>query len=66
MFGKRAYLLAPLAVLFCPAALFGPALGSGASPVPETDLRKSLESFARVYAMVEENFADPVSPDQSI
>jgi carboxyl-terminal processing protease len=55
-----------LAVFCCPAGLFGPAVGLGEAAAPETDLRQGLEAFARAYAVVERNFADPISPDQTI
>ncbi|HWQ52908.1 MAG TPA: S41 family peptidase [Bryobacteraceae bacterium] len=55
-----------LAGLCCPAVLLGPALGRSAAAAPESELRQSLESFARAYAVVEQNFAEPVPPDQSI
>lgn len=52
--------------LMIAAVLCHPAPQTGAGRATESDLRHSLESFARVYALVEEHFADPVSPDQII
>lgn len=55
-----------LAAVLCHPAQFGPALARGKAGAGEADLRQSLESFARAYAVVERHFADPVSPDQAI
>ena len=55
-----------LVVLCCPAGLFGPAVVRGEAASPDTGLNQGLETFARVYALVEANFADPLSPDQAI
>jgi carboxyl-terminal processing protease len=64
---RTRFLTPVLLAIFClPAGLFGPALGRGEAASSEADLRQGLQSFARVYALVEENFADPVSPDQTI
>jgi carboxyl-terminal processing protease len=54
-------------VLFC--ALFGGALGPrarAAGSAPEEELRESIRTFATVYQLVEENYADPVSADGAI
>jgi carboxyl-terminal processing protease len=53
-----------LTVILCwPAGLSAPAQGASG---PETDLRQGLEAFARAYAAVEKNFADPLLPDETI
>ena len=52
-----------LAVFCVPAGLLAPPMGAAES---DADMRQGLEVFARAYALVERNFADPVSPDQSI
>jgi carboxyl-terminal processing protease len=54
-----------LAALYFAAPVAGPALGQGEATA-ESDIRLGLQSFAKVYALVEQNFADPVSPDQTI
>lgn len=59
----RVLSLVVAAALCHPAPQGGPARGKAAA---ESDLRHSLESFARAYALVERHFADPVSPDQII
>src|SRR5262249_5341601 len=32
----------------------------------ETDIRDSLQQFAEVYSLVEQNYAEPVNPDKAI
>jgi carboxyl-terminal processing protease len=44
----------------------GPLPVSGQAAPPEADLQQNLAAFARVYALVEQNFAEPVSPDRAI
>lgn len=46
--------------------LFGPGLGSVAAASHNQDISNSRKSFSRVYEVVEQNFADKVSPDQAI
>src|SRR5260370_27014932 len=41
----------------------GGAFGPGAS---DTDVRDSLRQFAKVYSLVEQNYAEPVNPDKAI
>src|ERR1700690_242588 len=48
--------------------VFGPGVTgvSAASSGPEEDLKTNIKSFTKVYELVEENFADPVTPDRGI
>lgn len=50
----------------CPAIVLSPAAARGETPASEADLRQSLDRFARAYALVEQNFAVRVSPDECI
>jgi carboxyl-terminal processing protease len=49
-------------------ALLGGVYGRnvGASPISDNDVNQSLQVLARVYAAVEENYADPVDPDKAV
>ncbi|MCX6598377.1 MAG: S41 family peptidase [Acidobacteria bacterium] len=64
----RSYIFVPVAVLAC--SLLGGLLAPGVEEVnaatTEEDLKASLKSFSKVYNAVEENFADPVTPDKAI
>ncbi len=46
--------------------LFGPGLPGVSAASSEDDIHSSLRIFANVYAVVEENFADKISPDTAI
>ncbi|HEY1755699.1 MAG TPA: S41 family peptidase [Bryobacteraceae bacterium] len=65
---RRAYLFVPLVILFCAvtAGIFGGAAVSAANPTEEAARDQSVKSFTRIYAAVEQNFADPVQPDKAI
>ncbi len=49
----------------CLGAVFGQRVGAG-SPTTDTELRDSLRSFADIYAVVEQNYAEKVDPDKAI
>ena len=49
----------------CVGMLFGQRLTSNASS-GDGDVRESLRSFADVYDVVQQNYAEPVSPDKAI
>ncbi len=70
---RRTVLALPLIVLVFSllGGLYGPkiqvaAAASGADPVEITTADKDFDNFSRVYALVEENFADHPSPDKAI
>jgi carboxyl-terminal processing protease len=47
--------------------MFGPRLTTAsAATSKDDDLDKNMHQFAKVYSTVEQNFADPVSPDKAI
>jgi len=46
--------------------MFGPSISGAAAASSEDDIKQSLKSFTRVLNVVEENFADKVSPDKTI
>lgn len=65
---SRSTVLIPSTVLFC--SLVGGILGPGVTGVSaagaEDEVQQSIKTFARVYALVEENFADKVTSDKAI
>jgi carboxyl-terminal processing protease len=46
--------------------VYGPALTSASAASSEDDTRAAVDSFTKVYALVEQNFADPVTGDKAI
>src|ERR1039457_4093591 len=48
------------------AGLWGPGVAHTATGQSEGDLRGNVKSFASAYALIEENFADAISPDKAI
>ena len=49
----------------CVGVVFGQRLTS-AAPSGDGDIRDSLRSFTQVYEVVQQNYAEPVSPDKAI
>ena len=62
---RRSLFIAPLLVLFCSVlgGLYGPAIAGASAASSEDDIKSSLKSFTKVLNVVEDNFADKVSPD---
>jgi len=46
--------------------MFGPSISGASAATSEDDIKQSLRSFTKVLNVVEENFADKVSPDKTI
>ncbi|HYZ82869.1 MAG TPA: S41 family peptidase [Bryobacteraceae bacterium] len=65
---RRSYVLAPLVVLAFSAlgGLYGPAITGASAASSEDDIKTSLRNFTRVLNVVEENFAEKVTPDKAI
>ena len=55
-------------VLLCAVlgGLYGRQVEASNDSGDESDLQASLKAFTRVYSVVEQNYADPVSPDRAI
>src|SRR5580700_1732829 len=64
---RRTYILIPLFIVLCciTAGIFGGGHVAAATE-PEDVAKQSLNAFTKVYAAVEQNFADPVTPDKAI
>jgi carboxyl-terminal processing protease len=63
---RRAALLVLLVILGCGflGVVFGQRLRT--APPVDTDVRESLQKFTHVYDLVEQNYAEPVSPDKAV
>ncbi|HUD99298.1 MAG TPA: S41 family peptidase [Bryobacteraceae bacterium] len=48
------------------AGLWGPGIARTATGQSEGDLKGNVKSFASAYALIEENFADSITPDKAI
>jgi carboxyl-terminal processing protease len=46
--------------------LFAQRTGQQSSLSSDTDVKDSLKQFTDVYAVIEENYAEPVNPDKAI
>jgi carboxyl-terminal processing protease len=65
---RQSLVVWPVLVLVCSVAggLFGSKVSAAADTVPGEDLAQEVAGFTRAYALVEDNFAGPVSADQAI
>ena len=65
---RRSLLVAPLIILLCSmlGGLYGPTIAGASAASSEDDIKSSLKSFTKVLNLVEENFADKVTPDKAI
>lgn len=64
----RSFLLIPIFVVVSSVVggTFGSHLLTASAAISEEDLRSSVKAFTDVYAVVEKNFADKVTPDKGI
>src|SRR6516165_8575674 len=64
---RRSAVLVLTIILACGCAgmLFGQRLTSSATP-SDGDIRDSVKEFTQVYEVVQQNYAEPVSPDKAI
>lgn len=65
---RRSVFLLPIVVAVCSilGGVYGPRVEVASAASDTDDIRTSLKSFTRVYNLVEENFADPVSADKTV
>src|SRR3978361_1293790 len=65
---RRSLYLIPLLVLLAAliGGMYGPRLEVASAASSDDDVKNSMKSFTKVYSTVEQNFADPLSPDKSI
>jgi carboxyl-terminal processing protease len=69
MVNRRSVFLFPAVIVACSVlgGVFGPNLTSAASAASsEDDVKASVNGFTKVYALVENNFADPLTADKAI
>jgi carboxyl-terminal processing protease len=64
----RSFVVAPAIIVACSilGGIYGPGLTSAAAASSEDDTRAAVDSFARVYALVERHNADPVDPEKAV
>ena len=62
----RSIVFVPLAILACSllGGVFAPGLEEVNAATTEEDVKQALKLFSKIYYTVEENSADPVSPDK--
>ncbi|HSB13641.1 MAG TPA: S41 family peptidase [Bryobacteraceae bacterium] len=67
---RRHLFFVPLIVVLSTllGGVFGPGLTgvSAASPQEQDEIQASVRSFSRLYAVVEQNFAEPLDPDKAV
>ncbi len=66
---RRSVFLFPAVIVACSVlgGVFGPNLTSAATAASsEDDVKASVNGFTKVYALVEKNFADPLTADKAI
>ncbi len=65
---RRSLYLIPLLVLGSAVigGMYGPRLEVASAASSDDDVKTSMKEFTKVYATVEQNFADPVNPDRAI
>jgi carboxyl-terminal processing protease len=64
----RSFFIVPAILVACSilGGIYGPGLTSAAAASSEDDTRAAVDSFAKVYALVERHNADPVDPEKAI
>jgi carboxyl-terminal processing protease len=65
---RRSLIVVPLVVLLCSLAggILGPEITNVAAASTEDDVHSALKVFSNVYSVVEENFAEKVTPDKAV
>lgn len=66
---RRSFFLLPLVVFLCAVlgGIYGPRIQVAAAATTENDeLSSDVQNFTKVYALVEQNFADTVNSDKAI
>ncbi len=66
---RRSFFVYPLIIVVCSllGGVYAPNMeGAAAAPASDDDIRNSVSQFTKVYALVERNFADPVTGDKAI
>jgi carboxyl-terminal processing protease len=65
---RRSLFIAPLVIFVCSmlGGMYGPTITGASAATSEDEINRSLKAFTKVLGVVEENFADKVSPDKTI
>ncbi len=65
---RRSFFVAPAIIFVCSmlGGMYGPSIMGASAATSEDDIKQSLRAFTKVLSVVEDNFADKVSPDKTI
>ena len=65
---RRSFFLLPLVVFLCAVlgGIYGPRIQVAAAATENDELSSDVQNFTKAYALVEQNFADPVNSDKAI
>ncbi len=65
---RRSFFILPAIIVTCSVlgGVYGPGLTSAAAASSEDDTRTAVDSFTKIYALVERNNADTVDPEKAI
>jgi carboxyl-terminal processing protease len=65
---RRSFFVAPVIIFVCSmlGGMYGPSISGASAASSEDEIKQSLRAFTKVLNVVEENFADKVTPDKSI
>jgi carboxyl-terminal processing protease len=65
---RRSFFLLPLVVFLCSVlgGIYGPRIQVAAAATENDELSSDVQNFTKAYALVEQNFADPVNSDKAI
>ena len=65
---RRSLFVLPLILFVCSllGGIYGPRIQVAAAATETDELSGDVQSFTKAYALVEQNFADPVNPDKAI
>jgi carboxyl-terminal processing protease len=65
---RRTLFVFPVIILACSVVggIYGPEISVAAAASETDEVRKNLDGFTKVYALVEQNFADTVDPNKAI
>jgi carboxyl-terminal processing protease len=65
---RRSFFVAPVIIFVCSmlGGMYGPSISGASAASSEDEIKQSLRAFTKVLNVVEENFAEKVTPDKSI
>jgi carboxyl-terminal processing protease len=65
---RRSFFVAPVIIFLCSmlGGMYGPSISGASAASSEDEIKQSLRAFTKVLHVVEENFADKVTPEKTI